>query len=72
MTIINLVHVVLLLFQEVLIENLKPFTNYSVSVNFFNDVGKGPVATTFVKTIEGGQYNFSTQVNIYNKQMSPV
>ncbi|XP_060555238.1 tyrosine-protein phosphatase 99A-like isoform X5 [Ruditapes philippinarum] len=39
--------------KEVLIENLKPFTNYSVSVNFFNDVGKGPVATTFVKTIEG-------------------
>ncbi|XP_053378401.1 tyrosine-protein phosphatase 99A-like isoform X2 [Mercenaria mercenaria] len=39
--------------QETLIENLKPFTDYSVSVKFFNDVGQGPPATVSIRTREG-------------------
>ncbi|WAR26899.1 PTPRG-like protein, partial [Mya arenaria] len=36
-----------------LIENLTPFTNYSVKILMFNDIDNGPAAEVFVMTSEG-------------------
>ena len=44
--------------QSYLIENLKPYTDYSVSILLYNDnegEENGPAATVLVKTAEGGE-----------------
>ena len=42
--------------QEALIEMLKPFTRYTITIQAVNDVGKGPAAWLEVITDQGGRY----------------
>ncbi|XP_052213906.1 tyrosine-protein phosphatase 99A-like isoform X2 [Dreissena polymorpha] len=35
------------------LDSLMPFTNYSVSIQLFNDEGQGPITTLYIKTAEG-------------------
>ena len=38
-----------------MIELLKPYTSYMITIQAINDVGKGPAAVVKIKTAQGGK-----------------
>ena len=41
--------------QSTMIELLKPYTSYMITIQAINDVGKGPAAVVKIKTAQGGK-----------------